>query len=101
MADWDYIIIGSGSAGSALALLQEEVVDSDDLRSTQLSALVEQVEYIYWDERFEAWEIEEEPLKGDGQDQFLLPRYLRFTFTHEGVSETRNLAIPALDFACT
>lgn len=75
-------------------LLQEEVEDSDDLRSTQLSALVEQVEYIYWDERFEAWEIEEEPLKGDGQDQFLLPRYLRFTFTHEGVSETRNLAIP-------
>lgn len=75
-------------------LLQEEVEDSDDLRSTQLSALVEQVEYIYWDERFEAWEIESEPLKGDGQDQFLLPRYLRFTFSHEGVSETRKLAIP-------
>lgn len=75
-------------------LLQEEVEDRDDLRSTQLSALVEQVEYIYWDERFEAWEIEKEPLKGDGQDQFLQPRYLRFTFTHEGVSETRNLAIP-------
>ncbi len=75
-------------------LLQEEVEDNDDLRSTQLSALVEQVEYIYWDERLEAWEIENEPLEGDGQDQFLLPRYLRFTFSHEGVSETRKLAIP-------
>lgn len=75
-------------------ILQEEVEDSDDLRSTQISALVESIEYIYWDERLEEWEIETEPKKGDGQDQFLLPRYLRFTFVHEDVIETRILALP-------
>lgn len=75
-------------------LLQETVEDTDDLRSTELSALVEGIEYIYWDERMEAWEIEKEPLQGEGQDQFLLPRYLRFTFIYEEVIETRSLAIP-------
>lgn len=75
-------------------LLQEEVEDSDDLRSTQISALVQSMEYIYWDERLEEWEIETEPKKGDGLDQFLLPRYLRFTFIHEDVIETRRLALP-------
>lgn len=75
-------------------LLQEEVEDNDDLRSTQISAFVALIEYIYWDEDMEEWEIEAEPKKGDGQDQFLLPRYLRFTFSYEDVIETRSLAIP-------
>lgn len=75
-------------------LLQEEVEDSADLRSTQISALVQSLEYIYWDERLEEWEVEAEPKKGDGQDQFLLPRYLRFTFVYEEVIETRSLALP-------
>jgi prepilin-type N-terminal cleavage/methylation domain-containing protein len=75
-------------------LLQEEVEDTDDLRSTQLSALVKSIEYIYWDERFEQWENEEAPLKGDGQDQYRLPRYLKINFVYEEVEASRMLAIP-------
>lgn len=75
-------------------LLQETIEDTNDLRSTQISGLVEAIEYIYWDERLEEWEIETEPLKGDGQDQFLLPRYLRLTFVHDSVRDIRNLAVP-------
>ena len=75
-------------------LLQETVEDIDDLRSTQISGLIKTIEYIYWDESLEQWEIETEPLEGDGQDQFLLPRYLRLTFVHEDVCDVRELAIP-------
>lgn len=74
--------------------IQEASEDLSDLRRTPLSELVTQVEYIYWDERFERWETEEEPLEGDGDEQFILPRFLKLTFEYEGVRKERTLTLP-------
>ena len=74
--------------------LQEDYEDLDDLRRTPLSDLVRKVEYIYWDERFEKWESETEPKEGEGDDQFILPRFLKLTFEYEAVTKERTITIP-------
>ena len=74
--------------------LQEDSEDLDDLRRTPLSDLVTRVEYVYWDERFEKWESETEPKEGEGDDQFILPRFLKLTFEFEAVTKERTLTIP-------
>ena len=74
--------------------LQEDSEDLDDLRRTPLSDLVIKVEYIYWDKRFEKWESETEPKEGEGDDQFILPRFLKLTFEFEAVTKERTLTIP-------
>ena len=74
--------------------LQEDFEDLDDLRRTPLSDLVIKVEYVYWDERFEKWESETEPKEGEGDDQFILPRFLKLTFEFEAVTKERTLTIP-------
>ena len=74
--------------------LQEDSEDLDDLRRTLISNLITKMEYIYWDERFEKWETETEPQEGEGDNQFILPRFLKLTFEYEGVIKERNLTIP-------
>ncbi|MEM7790195.1 MAG: type II secretion system protein [Verrucomicrobiota bacterium] len=76
------------------SILQEESDDLNDLRRTEISQLVKNIHYIYWDERFEQWEEEPEPMEGDGDDQFILPRFIKLTFEHEGVTKERMVAIP-------
>lgn len=75
------------------SLLQEEVEDENDLRRTQISPYVTQLRYIYWDERFERWEEEEEPQE-DENDAFLLPRFIKLVFEHEGVTKERTISVP-------
>jgi len=74
--------------------LQEETDNINDLRRTIISPLVAKIQYIYWDERFEKWEEEEEPMEGDGNDQYLLPRFLKLTFEYEDETQERTLTIP-------
>ena len=74
--------------------LQEDSEDLEDLRRTALSDLVTRVEYVYWDERFEKWESETEPKEGEGDDQFILPRFIKLTFEYESVTKERTLTIP-------
>ena len=74
--------------------LQEDSEDISDLRRTPLSDLVTKVEYIYWDEGFEKWETETEPKEGEGEEQFILPRFLKLTFEYEGETKERTLTIP-------
>ena len=74
--------------------LQEDSEDLDDLRRTPISDLVTKVEYVYWDEGFEKWESETEPKEGEGDDSFILPRFLKLTFEYEGVTQERSLTIP-------
>ena len=62
--------------------LQEEVEDIRDLRRTQISPLVKELRYIYWDEDFEKWDEVAEPMDGDGEDEYLLPRYLKLVFEY-------------------
>jgi len=74
--------------------IQEESEDIRDLRRTPISDLVTRVEYIYWDERWERWETEEQPLEGEGDDQFILPRFLKLTFEYEGVEKEPTITLP-------
>ena len=74
--------------------LQEEVEDLSDLRRTQISPLVKELRYIYWDEDFEQWEETTDPKDGEGDDDYLLPRYLKLVFEYEGETKERVLAIP-------
>lgn len=76
------------------SMIQEDVEDLNDLNRTLISPLVTKITYIYWDERFEAWEEEERPLEGDGQDQYILPRFVKLFFEYEGVTKERILTIP-------
>lgn len=74
--------------------LQEESEDINDLRRTPISDLITQVEYIYWDQDFEKWETETEPKEGEGDEQFILPRFLRLTFEYQDETKVRTLTIP-------
>ena len=76
------------------SILKEEVRDENDLRGTEISRLVTDLKYIYWDADFERWEEEDEPLEGEGQGQYLLPRYLKLFFEYEEVTTERVLTIP-------
>jgi prepilin-type N-terminal cleavage/methylation domain-containing protein len=74
--------------------LQEESEDLSDLRRTPISDLIKKIEYIYWDESFERWETETEAKEGDGDDEFILPRFLKLTFEYEGETKERTVTIP-------
>jgi len=91
-----FLYFGDGEGLSLLwySLLQEEAEDTDDLRRTEISPLVTAVTYIYWDDRFEKWEEESEPQEGEGNDEFLLPRFVKLTFEYQGETKERTLTIP-------
>lgn len=74
--------------------LQEDSEDIDDLRRTPISDLVTQINYIYWDEDFEKWEEEEEPMDGEGDEEFILPRFIKLIFEYEGETKERIITIP-------
>lgn len=76
------------------SLLQEEVEAVEDMRSTMISPWLQALEYIYWDEDFEEWETLPEPKEGEGNDQWLLPRYLKLIFVFNDVQKVRTIAIP-------
>jgi prepilin-type N-terminal cleavage/methylation domain-containing protein len=76
------------------SILQEETDDISDLRRTTISPLVTDIHYIYWDESFEKWEEEDEPMEGDGADQYILPRFIKLTFEYEDETQVRTFTIP-------
>jgi len=77
-----------------LSSIQEESEDIDDLRRTQISSLVTAVQYVYWDDRFEKWEIEDTPREDENTDEFALPRFIKLTFEYEGENKERFITIP-------
>ncbi len=74
--------------------LQEHSKDLNDLHRTQISNLITQIEYIYWDDRFEKWESETAPKESEAGDEFILPHFAKLTFEYEGERKERILAIP-------
>lgn len=72
---------------------EEEVEDEDDLYRTPISKYVSKIEYAYYDSENDEWDIEDEPVEGDN-DAFLLPQYLKLTFTYEDEETVRNLHLP-------
>jgi prepilin-type N-terminal cleavage/methylation domain-containing protein len=71
----------------------EEVEDKRDLWRTPVSPYVTALEYCYYDEDRERWNIVEDPEEND-DDAFLLPQFLKLTFEHEGSRYVRNLYLP-------
>lgn len=76
------------------SILQEQVEDISDLRRTLLSPLVSDIQYLYWDERIEKWELSTQPKQGDGEDSHTLPRYIKLTFSYAGEIQERILTLP-------
>lgn len=75
--------------------LEEEVEDPDDLFRTPISPYVTKVEYCYYDAERDEWEIEESPeTASNDRDVFLLPQFLKLTFTYEDRTFVRNLYLP-------
>lgn len=84
--------------GEGLSLLwysghQEEVEDKNDLFRTVVSPYVTNLEYCYYDDEHDDWEVRDEPEEND-EDAFLLPQFLKLTFEYEGSLYTRNLFLP-------
>lgn len=72
---------------------QEEVEEQSDLFRTPLSPYVTAVEYCYYDEDTEKWDIVDEPEEND-ERAFLLPQFLKLTFEYEDQVVVRNLYLP-------
>ncbi|MDP4694562.1 MAG: type II secretion system GspH family protein [Opitutales bacterium] len=85
---------GEGLSLLWYSILQEEVEDINDLRRTEISQLVTDIQYVYWDEKIEQWEVEDKLMEGEGDEEFLLPRFIKLTFEYEGETKERSLTIP-------
>lgn len=70
----------------------EEVEETSDLNRTTVSPFVTGMEYCYYDDENDEWEITVEPKEED--DVFFLPQFLKLTFAYEGSVHTRNILIP-------
>jgi prepilin-type N-terminal cleavage/methylation domain-containing protein len=72
----------------------EEVEAEKDLRRTPISSYVTGMDYAYYELEDDEWEITEDPMEDD-DDNFRLPDFLRFTFTHPEEGERlRSVLIP-------
>ncbi|MGJ8650096.1 MAG: PulJ/GspJ family protein [Opitutaceae bacterium] len=85
---------GEGLSLLWYSILQEEVEDVNDLRRTEISQLVTDIQYVYWDEKIEQWEVEDKLMEGEGDEEFLLPRFIKLTFEYEDETKERSLTIP-------
>lgn len=73
-------------------LFQPEVRTIRDLRHTVISEHVKLVEYLYYDDETEEWEVETEPLEEGGT--FQPPAFLRLTFAYDGQEAVRYVPLP-------
>ncbi len=81
--------------------LQEETKTVDDLRRTLISPYVKSLEYVYWDSRFEKWEIEKKPREAEDstEQDYLLPRAIQLSFVYENETKMRTLTIPVTSYS--
>lgn len=83
---------------SGLSLLwysdhDESVEDRNDLYRTELSPYVSDFAYCYYDADNDRWDIVDDP-EEDNERNFLLPQYLRLTFSYEDQTVQRHLLVP-------
>jgi len=70
-----------------------EVEDMDEVNHTVLSPFADQMEYCYFDDENETWEITSEPMK-DENGQYPLPNFLRLRFTYQDMTHERTVFLP-------
>lgn len=75
----------------------EEIEDTRDLKNSLISPYLEELEYAYYDEEQDDWDIYDDPEEGD-DDAFILPQYLKLRFVYDDEDDrqelTRSLFIP-------
>jgi prepilin-type N-terminal cleavage/methylation domain-containing protein len=72
----------------------EEIERVNDLKRTPISSFVSKIEYAYYEMEDDEWEITEDPQE-DESEAFILPNYLRLTFSHPEEGErTKSIFIP-------
>jgi len=73
-------------------LLEPELTNQRDLHHTVISSYVRTLEYVYYDEETDEWEVEDEPMEVDAA--FPLPRYLKLTFGRGEQTTVRYVPFP-------
>lgn len=74
---------------------EEEIDDINDLMRTSISPYVTTIEYAYYDMERDRWELTPDPEETD-DDEFILPNYLRLTFSHPEFGERqKSVFVPA------
>ncbi|NDV62505.1 prepilin-type N-terminal cleavage/methylation domain-containing protein [Puniceicoccales bacterium CK1056] len=72
----------------------EEIEEVRDLKRTPVSSFVSKIEYAYYELEDDEWEITEQPIEED-DDIFLLPNYLRLTFSYPDEDDRiRSIFVP-------
>ena len=98
-----YLFFDSSKGLSMLwhSILQEKTETVEDLRRTLISPYVKSLEYVYWDSRFEKWEIEKKPREGENSTkrEYLLPRAIQLSFVYENEIKMRTLTIPVTSYS--
>ena len=98
-----YLFFDSSKGLSMLwhSILKEETETVDDLRRTLISPYIKSLEYVYWDSRFEKWEIEKKPRDAEDstEQEYLLPRAIQLSFVYENEIKIRTLSIPVTSYS--
>ncbi len=71
----------------------EEAENLDDVRSTTLSTYLSELEFAYYDNEEDRWEIESQP-KENQEGLYLLPDALKLTFTHQDETIVSAVYLP-------
>ena len=98
-----YLFFDSSKGLSMLwhSILKEETETVEDLRRTLISPYIKSLEYVYWDSRFEKWEIEKKPRDAEdsSEQEYLLPRAIQLSFIYENETKIRTLSIPVTSYS--
>ena len=98
-----YLFFDSSKGLSMLwhSILKEETETVEDLRRTLISPYIKSLEYVYWDSRFEKWEIEKKPRYAEDstEQEYLLPRAIQLSFVYENETKIRTLSIPVTSYS--
>ena len=74
---------------------ESEVENPDDLFRTPISRYVTRLEYCYYDVEQDRWDVRDNPERSsDDRSVYLLPQFLKLTFTHDDRTYVRNIYLP-------
>ncbi len=75
--------------------LEMDIDLPEHLHRTLVSPYVTRIEYCYYDEENDSWDVREAPERStDDRNIFLLPQFLKLTFTYQDETFVRNIFLP-------
>ena len=77
------------------SILQDKFESERDYKRTMLSPFVVSLEYIYWNQENEIWEIENEPIEQkNSEEKYEIPNYIKIKFIKEEKALERIISLP-------